>query len=149
MNNNINNINNGFNDNFNANFNNNYNYNTQAPLWQTEQPKQQLPDLDSETINNINFFLRLAKSMVIASIVIAIVLLILFIAMDNEDLYLFLPFTILAEVGACLLYANSLKNRALLLYQTYKIKEYLETKNEEVKEVKKEKTESTKKEKKK
>ncbi len=144
-----NNINNGFNDNFNSNFNNNYNYNTQAPLWQTEQPKQQLPDLDSETVNNINFFLRLAKSMVIASIVIAIILLILFIAMDNEDLYLFLPFTILAEVGACLLYANSLKNRALLLYQTYKIKEHLETTKKEQEESKKAKPESTKKEKKK
>lgn len=147
MNNNINNIQNGFNDNFNSNFNNNCNYSSQTPLWQTEQPKQQLPDLDSETIHNINFFLRLAKSMIIASIVIAIILLILFIAMDNEDLYLFLPFSILAEIGACLLYANSLKNRALLLYQTYKIKEYLETTKQE--EVKQEKTESTKKEKKK
>ena len=126
MNYNINNINNGFNDNFNSNFNNNYN--TQAPLWQTEQPKQQLPNLDSETINNINFFLKLAKTMIVVSIIIAFLLLILFIAMDNEDLYL-------------------LKNRALLLYQTYKIKEYLETSKKE--ETKKEKTESTKKEKKK
>ena len=144
-----NNINNGFNENFNSSFNNNYNYNTQTPLWQTEPTKQELPNLDSETVNNINFFLRLAKTMTVLSVIIGIIILILFIAMDNEELYLLLPVAIMAEVGWCLLYANSLKNRALLLYQTYKIKEHLETKEKEEKESKKEKIESTKKEKKK
>ena len=112
---------------------NNFNYTTQAPLWQTEQQKQKLPNLDSETVNNINFFLRLAKTMKIMSVIIGIILLILFIAMDDEDLFIFLPLTILVEVGWCLLYANSLKNRALLLYQTYKIKKQLEPAKKEKK----------------